>query len=188
MTEKVLRFDRPLARGLWQRLRRRFYITASRRRARCARRRNGEKHLCLISPCTILLNWTLTSVSRLKGRPLIGQARGQLRLTWRSYAGPPQPPLSGCAGLPQREVCHLVLRSLSLPYSTAITDSLDSQVTHVPLRIQFTGVTQVPLPPLFRGQNRPLYAFLSCHMWHITRRPSSLTIYNSPFTISSSPF
>ena len=24
------------------------------------------------------------------GRPLIGQARGQLRLTWRSYAGPPQ--------------------------------------------------------------------------------------------------
>ena len=63
-------------------------------------------------------------------------------------------PLSGCAGLSQREACHLVLRSLPLPYSTAITDSLDSQVTHVPLRIQFTGVTQVPLPPLFRGQNR----------------------------------
>ena len=119
------------------------------------------------------------------GKPLIGQARGQLRLTWRSYAGPPQPPLSGCAGLPQREACHLVLRSLPLPYSTAITDSLDSQVTHVPLRIQFTGVTQVPLPPLFRGKNRPLYAFLSCHMWHIARHPSSLTIYNSPFTISS---
>ena len=35
-------------------------------------------------------NWPLASVSRLKGRPLIGQARGQLRLTWRSYAGPPQ--------------------------------------------------------------------------------------------------
>ena len=24
------------------------------------------------------------------GKPLIGQARGQLRLTWRSYVGPPQ--------------------------------------------------------------------------------------------------
>ncbi len=24
------------------------------------------------------------------GKPLIGQARGQLRLTWKSYAGPPQ--------------------------------------------------------------------------------------------------
>ena len=63
-------------------------------------------------------------------------------------------PLSRFAGLSQMEACHLVLRSLPLPYSTAITDSLDSQVTHVPLRIQFTGVTQVPLPPLFRGQNR----------------------------------
>ena len=30
------------------------------------------------------------SVSRLKGWPLIGQARGQLRLTWRFYAEPPQ--------------------------------------------------------------------------------------------------
>ena len=30
------------------------------------------------------------TVSRLKGKPLIGQARGKLRLTWRSYAGPPQ--------------------------------------------------------------------------------------------------
>ncbi len=77
-----------------------------------------EEHLCLISPCTILLNWTLTSVSRLKGRPLIGQARGQLRLTWRSYAGPPQPPLSGCAGLTQREASHTILRSLPLPYES----------------------------------------------------------------------
>ena len=30
------------------------------------------------------------TVSRLKGRPFYGQAKGQLRLTWRSYAGPPQ--------------------------------------------------------------------------------------------------
>ena len=37
-------------------------------------------------------DWPPNTVSRLKGRPLIGQARGQLRLTWRSYAGPPQPP------------------------------------------------------------------------------------------------
>jgi hypothetical protein len=34
-----------------------------------------------------------------------------------------------------------------LPYSTAITDSLDSQVATAPLRIQFAGVTSVPLPP-----------------------------------------
>ena len=34
-----------------------------------------------------------------------------------------------------------------LPYSTAITDSLDSQVAIAPLRIQFAGVTPVPLPP-----------------------------------------
>ena len=34
-----------------------------------------------------------------------------------------------------------------LPYSTAITDSLDSQVATAPLRIQFAGVTPVPLPP-----------------------------------------
>ena len=30
------------------------------------------------------------TVSRLKGRPFYGQAKGQLWLTWRSYAGPPQ--------------------------------------------------------------------------------------------------
>ena len=60
-----------------------------------------------------LRNAALRSVSRLKRRPLIGQARGQLRLTWRSYAGPPQSvshgvsfrrlpsyTLSRCAGLP----------------------------------------------------------------------------------------
>ena len=72
---------------------------------------------------------------------------------------PAAAPLSRSAGLAQREASHLVLRSLPLPYSTAITDSLDSQVTHVPLRIQFTGVTQVRLPPLFRGQNRSSLCF-----------------------------
>ena len=30
------------------------------------------------------------TVSRQKGRPFYGQAKGELRLTWRSYAGPPQ--------------------------------------------------------------------------------------------------
>jgi hypothetical protein len=38
-------------------------------------------------------------------------------------------------------------QSSATPYSTAITDSLDSQVSNVPLRIQFAGVTPVPLPP-----------------------------------------
>ena len=40
---------------------------------------------------------------------------------------------------------------LSAPYSTAITDSLDSQVAPAPLRIQFAGVTPVPLPPPIQG-------------------------------------
>ncbi len=40
---------------------------------------------------------------------------------------------------------------LTAPYSTAITDSLDSQVASAPLRIQFAGVTPVPLPPRFAG-------------------------------------
>ena len=61
-------------------------------------------------------------------------------------------PLSGCAGLPPRESVSLGSQVALLPYSTAITDSLDSQVTHVPLRIQFTGVTQVRLPPYSGGE------------------------------------
>ena len=40
------------------------------------------------------------SVSRLKGRPFYGQAMGQLRLTWRSYAGPPQYYITPWAGRP----------------------------------------------------------------------------------------
>jgi hypothetical protein len=63
-------------------------------------------------------------------------------------------PLSGCAGLTQREASHSILRSLPLPYSTAITDSryferhcvpsssavtdsLDFRVADAPLQIQF---------------------------------------------------
>ena len=42
----------------------------------------------------------------------------------------------------------LDFRVAALPYSTAITDSLNSQVATAPLRIQFAGVTPVPLPPL----------------------------------------
>mgnify|MGYP006952416347 CR=1 FL=1 len=42
----------------------------------------------------------------------------------------------------------LDFRVAALPYSTAITDSLNSQVANAPLRIQFAGVTPVPLPPL----------------------------------------
>ena len=43
----------------------------------------------------------------------------------------------------------LDFRVAALPYSTAITDSLDSQVAPAPLRIQFAGVTPFPLPPRF---------------------------------------
>ena len=46
-------------------------------------------------------------------------------------------------------------------YSTAITDSLDSQVSNVPLRIQFAGVIPVPLPPRKRWQNK---APLGCNL------------------------
>ena len=63
-------------------------------------------------------------------------------------------PLSGCAGLTQREACHWILSRLTAPYSTAITDSLDSQVAIAPLRIQFAGVTPVPLPPRKRWDNK----------------------------------
>ena len=48
---------------------------------------------------------------------------------------------------------HTILRSLALPYSTAITDSLDSQVASAPLRIRFAGVTHVRLPPRKRWRN-----------------------------------
>ena len=50
-------------------------------------------------------------------------------------------------GVSLEEACHWILSCLAAPYSTAITDSLDSQVAHAPLRIQFAGVTPVPLPP-----------------------------------------
>ena len=93
------------------------------------------KTCIFISPCTILQN-----------RPL----------SW-------PPPIPLCGTYPKGSV-SLGSQVASLPYSTAITDSLDSQVTHVPLRIQFTGVTQVRLPPLFRGQNFPSLFFHSHHM------------------------
>jgi hypothetical protein len=35
-----------------------------------------------------------------KGRPFYGQAKGQLWLTWRSYAGPPQPILIARRAIP----------------------------------------------------------------------------------------
>lgn len=53
--------------------------------------------------------------------------------------------------LPQWEACHWILSCPRAPYSTAITDSLDFQVAATPLRIQFAGVTPVPLPPGFAG-------------------------------------
>ena len=59
---------------------------------------------------------------------------------------------------PRCEVCHRILRSLTLPYSTAITDSLDSQAAPALLRIQFAGVTRVPLPPRKRGTTKLSYA------------------------------
>ena len=53
--------------------------------------------------------------------------------------------------LPRWEACHWILSRPRAPYSTAITDSLDSQVASAPLRIQLAGVTPVPLPPRFAG-------------------------------------
>ena len=45
------------------------------------------------------------------------------------------------------KACHWILSRHMAPYSTAITDSLNSQVAAAPLRIQFAGVIPVPLPP-----------------------------------------
>ena len=45
-----------------------------------------------------------------KGRPFYGQAKGQLRLTWRSYAGPPQHINSSP---PKGETTHYILRVAS---------------------------------------------------------------------------
>ena len=53
--------------------------------------------------------------------------------------------------LPRCEACHWILSRPRAPYGTAITDSLDSQVAPAPLRIQFAGVTPVPLPPPYSG-------------------------------------
>ena len=59
-----------------------------------------------------------------------------------------RPPLvAGATTFLHGKACHWILARLLAPYSTAITDSLDSQVATAPLRIQFAGVTPVPLPP-----------------------------------------
>ena len=70
--------------------------------------------------------------------------------------------------LPLWEACHTILRSLALPYSTAITDSLDSQVAFAPLRIRFAGVTRVPLPPQLRWGHHGCRAV--CHNRTIKKR------------------
>jgi hypothetical protein len=54
----------------------------------------------------------------------------------------------------------LDFRVTAFPYSTAITDSLNSQVATAPLRIQFAGVTPVPLPPR-RGKSALCLRFIS---------------------------
>ena len=85
---------------------------------------------------------------------------------------------------PQKgETTHYILRVAIAPSSTAVTDSLDFQVADAPLQIQFAsakcvrcaihgkashvtfGSLSLPyklrsLATLFRGENRPLYAFL----------------------------
>ena len=71
---------------------------------------------------------------------------------------------------PRCEACHRILRSLTLPYSTAITDSLDSQAAPAPLRIQFAGVTRVPLLPLRRGQQS---SHMRLYMMHGISSPRS---------------
>ena len=76
------RGDGPLGRGCWWRLRRSFIGRLS----------ADSFEVCVIFNTYCFGDWPLTSVSRPKGRPFYGQAKGQLRLTWRSYAGPPQPP------------------------------------------------------------------------------------------------
>ena len=59
------------------------------------------------------------TVSQPIGKPFNGQAKGLLWLTWRSYAGPPQPPPIRLRRTPPQEsVSH------------------DSQVATAPLRIQ----------------------------------------------------
>ena len=66
-------------------------------------------------------------------------------------------PFGGCATtFLHGKACHWILARLLAPYSTAITDSLDSQVAIAPLRIQFAGVTPVPLPPRKRWDNKAL--------------------------------
>ena len=68
------------------------------------------------SMLAILLKWPLTSVSRPKGRPFYGQAKGQLRLTWRSSAGPPQPPPIPLRETSPRESVSLGSQVALLPY------------------------------------------------------------------------
>jgi hypothetical protein len=63
----------------------------------------------------------------------------------------------------------LDFRVAALPYSTAITDSLDSQVAAAPLRIQFAGVTPVPLPPPVQG-HYGRWAFRSICAWSSSER------------------
>ena len=118
--QKVHRVQR-----VWWRLRRSFIGRLS----------AGSFDVCVIFDTYYFGDWPLPSVSRPKGRPFYGQAKGQLRLTWRSYAGPPQPPLSGFAGLLHGKASHLVLRSPCSP------------------------TNRVRLPPLFRGQDKVSLCF-----------------------------
>jgi hypothetical protein len=71
----------------------------------------------------------------------------------------------------------LDFRIAALPYSTAITDSLDSQVATAPLRIQFAGVTPVPLPTFrWKYRRRP-----GCEGFLQTGAPSFLKgAYQNP--------
>ena len=73
-----------------------------------------------------------------------GSAASMNKTTQSGFARRKSSPLWWLAPppLPRWEACHWILSRLPTPYSTAITDSLDSQVA---------GVTPVPLPPLFRG-------------------------------------
>ena len=69
------------------------------------------------------------------------------------------PPYPAAPDFLHGKACHTILRSLC-----SLTARLSP--THNILRVtaflqnMFAGVTRVPLPPLFRGQNKSLYAFL----------------------------
>ena len=101
-----------------------------------------EKQLCLISPYTILLIRPPAVATLYPASRDLPKGKRLTRFSGR-YRSPTA----------RLSPTHDILRVTAF------------------LQNMFAGVTRVRLPPLFRGQNRLLYAFLSYHMWHIAQRP-----------------